>query len=299
MNSLKDISEWLTRKQSMHVGFQRWATSINDQEIRELKSIVYAHLARQPDGVSETAWKVVRDGPSLAMLQLPDKRILRIEQLGKGEMWGNADDNDDLIEKIAALTAVWHNRPEQDGNWGEVDAVAEEMGRDGGRLHDKWAHRLTHAMPKNRPTQKKAAPVAMPTAVAEKCRMVLRHGIEQRSFKGAMYSHAITALHMLNDSPDEHAMEKAEPVGEVYGPKALSTQVALEKPLPPGTKLYTAAPGERVRLPDGMALVPIYLNEEMEQAAYIAAGCPDEWIGFDAMWHAALSAAPERGSHDD
>lgn len=33
--------------------------------------------------------------------------------------------------------------------------------------------------------------------------------------------------------------QPAEPVGEVFGPKAVSTMVALEHPLPPGTKLYT------------------------------------------------------------
>jgi hypothetical protein len=35
--------------------------------------------------------------------------------------------------------------------------------------------------------------------------------------------------------------QQGEPVGEVFGPKAVSTMVALVKPLPPGTKLYTHA----------------------------------------------------------
>jgi hypothetical protein len=47
-------------------------------------------------------WKLVYDRESLGMLQSPDGRIFRIQQLGKDKkMWGSADDNDDLIEEIA------------------------------------------------------------------------------------------------------------------------------------------------------------------------------------------------------
>jgi len=45
-------------------------------------------------------WRTVHDGDSLAMMQSPDGRIFRIQQLGKGDMWGNADDNDELIESL-------------------------------------------------------------------------------------------------------------------------------------------------------------------------------------------------------
>ena len=44
------------------------------------------------------------------------------------------------------------------------------------------------------------------------------------------------------------AQVQQEAVGEVFGPKGLSTMVALSRPLPPGTKLYThPAAGDKVR----------------------------------------------------
>lgn len=53
---------------------------------------------------------------------------------------------------------------------------------------------------------------------------------------------------------------------------------------------YVEVPtAERVRVPDGMVLVPAEPTGEMSQAAYEAAGCPSDWFGFDEMWAAALS----------
>lgn len=52
----------------------------------------------------EGGWKVVRDGPSLAMLEAPDGRVFRLEQLGTincRNMWGNPADNDELCDRIA------------------------------------------------------------------------------------------------------------------------------------------------------------------------------------------------------
>lgn len=49
--------------------------------------------------------KVVHDGPSEAMLQLPDGRVIRLEQLGVGHgMWGTPEDNDALCEAFASFT---------------------------------------------------------------------------------------------------------------------------------------------------------------------------------------------------
>lgn len=48
------------------------------------------------------SWQVVHDGDSLAMLRHPDGRIFRLQQLGKGDqMWGNADDNDEVCAALA------------------------------------------------------------------------------------------------------------------------------------------------------------------------------------------------------
>lgn len=48
---------------------------------------------------------------------------------------------------------------------------------------------------------------------------------------------------------DSHNAQ-GEAVGEVFGPKAVSTMVALDKPLPPGTKLYTAPPAAQPKPAD-------------------------------------------------
>lgn len=48
-------------------------------------------------------WQLVRDGNSLAMLQSPDGRIFRIQQLGTGDPWGNAADNDELVAMLSAV----------------------------------------------------------------------------------------------------------------------------------------------------------------------------------------------------
>lgn len=48
-------------------------------------------------------WKVVFDGPSLAMISAPDGRIFSLRELGvQGKQWGNAEDNDQLCERIVA-----------------------------------------------------------------------------------------------------------------------------------------------------------------------------------------------------
>lgn len=60
----------------------------------------YFHLPLQAPQPSP--FKVVHDGPSLAMLQYLDGRVFCLQQLGKGgAMWGNADDNDALCAVIA------------------------------------------------------------------------------------------------------------------------------------------------------------------------------------------------------
>ena len=50
-------------------------------------------------------WSIARDGDSLAMLQSPDGRVFRIQQLGTGDPWGNAEDNDALVEQLALAAA--------------------------------------------------------------------------------------------------------------------------------------------------------------------------------------------------
>ena len=50
-------------------------------------------------------WSIARDGDSLALLQSPDGRIFRIQQLGTGDPWGNAEDNDGLVEQLALAAA--------------------------------------------------------------------------------------------------------------------------------------------------------------------------------------------------
>jgi hypothetical protein len=56
-----------------------------------------------PQEAPETGWMRVYDGDSLAMLQAPDGRIFGLKELGVGrDMWGNPDDNDELVARIAA-----------------------------------------------------------------------------------------------------------------------------------------------------------------------------------------------------
>lgn len=51
------------------------------------------------------AWRLAWDRESLAMLQHPDGRIFRLEQLGKGGMWGIPDDNDEVCASLC-ITAM-------------------------------------------------------------------------------------------------------------------------------------------------------------------------------------------------
>ncbi|WP_237731296.1 hypothetical protein [Lelliottia amnigena] len=46
-------------------------------------------------------------------------------------------------------------------------------------------------------------------------------------------------------------------------------------------------------IPDSWVMVPVNLTEQMSQAAYEAAGCPSDWYGFDGLWNAAITAAPQ------
>ena len=63
-------------------------------------------LSRSPKTAAPTISEglvLVRDGNSLAMLQSPDGRIFRIQQLGTGDPWGNAADNDELVAMLSAV----------------------------------------------------------------------------------------------------------------------------------------------------------------------------------------------------
>lgn len=52
---------------------------------------------------SEAGWYAQCDGCSLNMLVAPSGRVFRLQELGVGgAQWGNADDNDELCERIAA-----------------------------------------------------------------------------------------------------------------------------------------------------------------------------------------------------
>ncbi|MCE9966881.1 hypothetical protein LZ654_18850 [Lelliottia amnigena] len=53
------------------------------------------------------------------------------------------------------------------------------------------------------------------------------------------------------------------------------------------------ATGNSPVVPDGWVMVPVNLTEQMSQAAYEAAGCPSDWYGFDGLWNAAITAAPQ------
>jgi len=46
-------------------------------------------------------WKVVHDGPSLAMLMRPDGRIYRLQELA-GQGWTAPGDNDQLCEQVCS-----------------------------------------------------------------------------------------------------------------------------------------------------------------------------------------------------
>jgi len=166
----------------------------------------------------------------------------------------------------------------------------------------------------NRPAQEQAA--------IEKCRMVIRQGIKDKSFKGAMYSHALTALHMLNDydaviDSERPAQEKAEPRGEAKrdvvvwmsysaatGKPVFDTEppdepnVAGWRPLVFGDDEPTRQrmPTERVRVPDGwhdaLADAVSYLKKP-------PTGHDDAMLALDLIERSErlLSAAPEASSH--
>lgn len=55
----------------------------------------------------KSKWNLVHDGESLAMLQHPDGRVFRLQQLGKGGMWDNADDNDEVCAELASAVKDW------------------------------------------------------------------------------------------------------------------------------------------------------------------------------------------------
>ncbi|MCK7179494.1 hypothetical protein [Enterobacter roggenkampii] len=54
------------------------------------------------------------------------------------------------------------------------------------------------------------------------------------------------------------------------------------------------ADGNSPVIPDGWVIVPINSTEEMNQAAFEAAGSPSDWYGFDELWEAAVAAAPQQ-----
>lgn len=79
------------------------------------------HLAPASQAI-KAAWKVVHDGDSLGMLQAPDGRMFRIQQLGAGlvEGWGNAADNDAICAMLAQSPAA----PERSSSGGRAAVSA-------------------------------------------------------------------------------------------------------------------------------------------------------------------------------
>jgi len=72
-------------------------------QVRGYKEGVFVaeEIAQPP--ASGAGWHAQRDGCSLNMLVAPSGRVFRIQELGVGgAQWGNADDNDELCERIAA-----------------------------------------------------------------------------------------------------------------------------------------------------------------------------------------------------
>jgi hypothetical protein len=90
------------------------------------------------------------------------------------------------------------------------------------------------------------------------------------------------------------APAQQEPVGEVFGPKAVSTMVALERPLPPGTLLYAspqpaqpnAAAEDSLRaiLKDRNYRTDGDLNALIDRLAHMCAGDRD-YIAMNEKWH--------------
>lgn len=103
---------------------------------------------------------------------------------------------------------------------------------------------------------------------------------------------------------------EGEAVGEVFGPKALSNMVALDRPLPPGSKLYThpAEPpkcphsvasregtnycdlAERRAVPEGWALVPERMTLTRQAVAALAflLGADEDSKEVDDRWSDGL-----------
>ena len=98
----------------------------------------------------------------------------------------------------------------------------------------------------------------------------------------------------------EPAERQGEVVGEVFGPKAVSTMVALDKPLPPGTKLYTN-PAAPVGVPDVVTaeILGGWCNLLTHAWMYVQeGGMHNAWIGIEQVekemrdWQRKLATAP-------
>lgn len=78
------------------------------------------------------------------------------------------------------------------------------------------------------------------------------------------------------DTIDAHLAGMSEPVGEVFGAKAVSTMVALWKPLSPGTKLYAAPPasGDWSKVREVIAILDAD-GDEWGCAAMLTAALPE------------------------
>ena len=74
----------------------------------EVSAMSFGWKLRTETPAIKAAWKVVHDGDSLGMLQAPDGRIFRIQQLGAGlvDGWGNAGDNDAICAMLAQSPAA-------------------------------------------------------------------------------------------------------------------------------------------------------------------------------------------------
>ena len=81
-----------------------------------------------------------------------------------------------------------------------------------------------------------------------------------------------------------------EPVGEVFGPKAVSTMVALKHPLPPGTKLYPRPQPASIEGDERITCYGIGSNGERIQAVYSAQAICD--MGQAQMMRSCANSLP-------
>lgn len=297
-------------------------------QINEWADAIDAHLSRQSEGVSDV---LVTASPGI-----PLEAVRKLAKwfnengavfLGNG---GKPPIADNMFSYArAALTAVWHNRPAQDGDWKEVESVAEDMGRDGGRLHDEWMHRLVAAMPKNGPAQEKAKPgdelarkfgaQCVLCAAESSCTGVCRDTRE-------LDEYAPTTM-FADDPPAERMQEKAEPVAEERFEQYVATLIAKApdvqklgerlahlldddqfngvEPILLGIakeldQLRTDQPAERVRVPDEIDRLRKAINIlrcEDDSESPVSSERKAGWrAALDAIEAEMPSAAPEANS---